>query len=261
MAESAVTGSFDLLAFLLVGVLAGAHCLGMCGPLVSVYADRLSGEEALTPFAVQQHALFNLGRTAGYATVGAVFGFLGGAIYLTFETVTATGTVVRAGSGVVVGLLVIVTGIGYIGRGARADPIEFIPILPRVFRWVSDRLTSHVDRLVHSPGIVGLGMVHAILPCPIIYPAYLVAFAMGDPLLGALSLGVLGLGTIPTLFAYGTLVGTLSARRRQILHRGLGVAFIVLGFVPLLHGLMLAGVPVPHVEIPYQGLDLVVYIR
>jgi len=26
--------------FLLVGLLGGAHCLGMCGPLVSTYADR-----------------------------------------------------------------------------------------------------------------------------------------------------------------------------------------------------------------------------
>ena len=94
------------------------------------------------------------------------------------------------------------------------------------------------------------------MPCPIIYPAYLYAFALGDPVRGALSLAVLGLGTIPTLFVYGTALGSLSTSSRVRLHRLLGVAFIVLGYIPIQHGLMLAfGIHLPHPPIPfYQPL-------
>src|SRR6056297_479048 len=71
------TDSLSLGVFLLVGLLGGAHCLGMCGPLVTTYADRMRADEAggrgrdddLTVRQVRQHALFNLGRTASYATL------------------------------------------------------------------------------------------------------------------------------------------------------------------------------------------------
>ncbi|MUW15947.1 sulfite exporter TauE/SafE family protein, partial [Halorubrum sp. CBA1125] len=31
----------DVLLFLAIGLLGGAHCIGMCGPLVTVYAGRM----------------------------------------------------------------------------------------------------------------------------------------------------------------------------------------------------------------------------
>jgi sulfite exporter TauE/SafE len=78
---------------------------------------------------------------------------------------------------------------------------------------------------------------------------------IGDPLRAAFLLSLLGLGTIPTLFAYGTALGTLSAGRRRSLHRVLGAAFLVLGYLPLAHGLMLVGIHLPHPMIPvYQPL-------
>ena len=87
------------------------------------------------------------------------------------------------------------------------------------------------------------------------YPAYLYAFAVGDPLRAALLLGLLGVGTMPSLFLYGTLLDSLSPARRASLHRVLGVAFVALAYLPLSHGLMLFGIHVPHVHVPiYQPL-------
>ncbi|ELY46427.1 hypothetical protein C496_00750 [Natronorubrum tibetense GA33] len=78
-----------------------------------------------------------------------------------------------------------------------------LPVDAPFFRRLSNALASRVDRLVGTSAIVGLGAVHGLLPCPISYPAYRFAFALGDPVRGALSLFVLGVGTIPTLFLYG----------------------------------------------------------
>lgn len=252
---SVVATNVDLVVFLVVGLLAGAHCLGMCGPIVGIYADRIAatrGRDVLTLYEVRQHALFNAGRVAGYATVGALFGILGGTFFTAIDAITAVGTAVRATAGVLVGALVMAGGLGYVVRGTTAAVHRELPFVTSAFSRVSRLLTDRVDRLARSPGVVALGATHAALPCPIIYPAYLYAFAVGDPVRGGLSLAVLGLGTFPSLFVYGTALGSLSATRRATLHRVLGVAFLALGAVLVSHGLSLFGYHVPHVELPYH---------
>lgn len=73
---------------------------------------------------------------------------------------------------------------------------------------------------------------------------------------GALALGSLGLGTIPTVFLYGTIIQSVSARQRRIVHRGLGVLFVALGYVLLAMGFMRFGVGLPMPDIPfYQPLE------
>lgn len=257
LAPAPVASNVDLAVFLVVGVLAGAHCLGMCGPLVGVYADRISKGRSsrrgghLTLFEVRQHTLFNAGRTVGYATVGAVLGLLGGTLFTTAEHVAAVGDGVRATTGILVGSLIILGGLSYVFRGSRASLPISIPGVSTAFRRISGLLTAQIDNLAGSAGIVGLGTVHALLPCPIIYPAYLYAVVVGDPIRGGLALFVLGLGTFPSMFAYGTMLGSLSSLQRARLHRALGFAFCVLGYIPLSHGLALLGVPVPHIDLPY----------
>jgi sulfite exporter TauE/SafE len=260
-ATAITAGNIDLLVFLVVGLFAGAHCLGMCGPLVTTYADRFNPQRgstskrgnALTLYEVRQHALFNLGRAGSYALLGGLFGLLGGLAFTSVDAVAAIGNDVRAGVGILVGVAIIVSGAYYL-RGQSGVP-HGIPVVGSLFARISGLLTGRVDRLANSPGIVGLGAIHGLLPCPIIYPAYLYAFALGDPIRSALSLGVLGLGTIPTLFVYGTALGSLGTANRGRLHRVLGAAFIVLGYIPLQHGLMLYGIHLPHPPIPfYQPL-------
>lgn len=259
----------DVALFLLIGLLAGAHCIGMCGPLVTVYASRMdrgSGavdtdggvaagsrsnrEGYLTTYAVRQHALFNLGRAGSYALLGGAFGALGSAVYLTTARFTAVVDVTRGAIGVVIGAFVVATGIYYL-LGRTTGGVS-IPGLDRITGW----LMGHVDRLANGPGIVGLGAVHGLFPCPILYPAYLYAFAIGSPTGGALALGALGVGTIPAVFAYGTVIDAVDVAHRRRVHRLLGAAFVVLGYVLLAHGLMSLGVHVPHPQLPfYEGLD------
>ncbi len=252
-------GRVNLLVLFVVGLLAGAHCLGMCGPLVTTYADRIGAasgkrrDDTLTGYEVRQHALFNLGRTASYAVIGGLFGLLGAFTIASSEAVAAVGDTVRGATGILVGIAIVASGLYYV-RGRTAVPGHDLPFVGTLFRRLSELLSSRVDRLATSPGIVALGAVHGFMPCPIIYPAYLYAFALGSPTRGALSLAVLGLGTIPTLFAYGTVLNSITPGTRVRLHRGLGAAFIVLGYIPLSHGLMLYGIHLPHLPLPFQPL-------
>jgi len=87
-------------------------------------------------------------------------------------------------------------------------------------------------------------------------PAYLFAFASGSPTTGGIALGALGLGTIPAVFLYGTVIQSIDVTHRRRVHRLLGVVFVVLGYVLVAHGLMALGVHIPHPMFPhYQPLS------
>lgn len=241
--------------FFLIGLLGGAHCLGMCGPLVTMYSNRMADggkrSDVTTLHDVRQHALFNAGRTISYTAIGAAAAILGALLFRTAD-VLPIGNQIRAVAGIAVGIFILASGVYYITRGTAVD----VPGTQRLFRHIHAALTSHVDRLVDGFGITGLGLIHGFLPCPLLYPAFLYAFVSANPLEGAASLAVLGIGTFPTLFIYGLTVQSLSARHRRNLHRVLGVAFILLAIIPLTHGLELIGVNTPHIEIPiYQPLN------
>ncbi len=253
----------DVVLFLLVGTLAGAHCIGMCGPLVTVYASKMqpsatdggtnqlhTGAESgrgghLSLFEVRQHALFNVGRAASYTTIGAAFGALGSATFITTAAVTTVVGPIRGGVGLVAGGLVVAVGVNY--TLGRSTPGVRLPGAGRVIGW----LTSHVERFAGGPGIVGLGAVHGLLPCPVLYPAYLYAFATGSPTGGAVALAALGIGTIPTVFAYGTIIDAIDPARRRRVHRALGLAFVALGYILFAHGLMSFEIQIPHPGLPF----------
>jgi hypothetical protein len=246
----ALAGRPELVVFGLIGLLGGAHCLGMCGPLVTAYADRLSDDRGVTWGELRQHALFNAGRTASYATIGALLGALGG---LAFEVaaLAAVGDAVRATTGLVVGLAILAVGASYLLRGRATGLLHDLPVVGRAFGRLSRALGARVDDLAGGPGIVALGAVHGLLPCPLLYPAFLYALSTGSPVEGGAALLALGLGTFPTLFAYGAALGTLGTATRVRLHRALGATFVLLATVPLAHALGLLGVPVPHVPLPH----------
>ncbi|AQL44702.1 hypothetical protein BV210_18270 (plasmid) [Halorientalis sp. IM1011] len=67
LSEIGIASGYGLAVFFLIGLLGGAHCIGMCGPLVATYAERMETDDrwsgALTLYEVRQHTLFNLGRT------------------------------------------------------------------------------------------------------------------------------------------------------------------------------------------------------
>ena len=253
-----------LLVFLAIGVLGGAHCLGMCGPLVTLYADRMgeaatdgghptathSPDRDVTFRELRQHLLFNLGRTLSYALLGALLGAAGMLVYDAAALATVAQPV-RGVAGVLAGVGIALAGVAYL-RGGTA--VGHLPV-GGLFGRVSGALTQRVDRWVRGPRILALGAIHGLLPCPILYPAFLYALAVGSPLRGGLSLAVLGLGTMPTLLAYGTVFQSLDAGTRQSLHRVLGALFVVLAYVPLSMGLNHLGIPAPTFGIPvYQPL-------
>jgi sulfite exporter TauE/SafE len=123
----------DVALFFAIGLLAGAHCIGMCGPLVTIYANNMNAPRAdggtqtvtrgrqshLTLYEVRQHTLFNLGRAVSYTLIGAVMGLLGSVLFLGMGELMTTANYVRGVVGLGVGAVVIVTGVYSVPHKAR----------------------------------------------------------------------------------------------------------------------------------------------
>jgi len=253
-AASTVAPDAGVAALFVVGLFGGAHCLGMCGPLVTMYGEHVaSGARGPSTRALRQHALFNVGRTASYAAVGAVAGAVGGAV-VDAGGLLAAGDAVRGVVGVAAGLVILAAGVGYVSGGSGPHAARSLPLVGRAFAAVTGHLRDRVGDWATGPRIAALGAIHGVLPCPLLYPAYLYALAAGSPARGALALAALGLGTFPTLFAYGTVLDSVDAGLRRRLHRALGVAFLVAGTVPLANGLRALGYRVPSLPLPMPPL-------
>ena len=203
-----------VIAFFVVGLFGGAHCLGMCGPLVTMYADRIGDDErGPSTRALRQHALFNAGRTVSYAAIGALMGAVG-AVLVDAGALLEAGDLVRGVAGVVAGVVIVASGVGYVTGGRSRLAAGAVPGLGPAFAAAAAARADRVDDSATGPRVVAPRAAHRIL------------------------------------FAYGTAVDAVSATTRRRVHRGLGVAFLVAGTIPLAKGLTTLGYPVPHLPLP-----------
>ena len=220
---------FGLAAAVLFGLLGSTHCLGMCGPLVSLYASQLGPGPGA--FARRQHLLFNLGRALAYTNLGVLFGAAGfGLRARPFGAALV---------GLAAGLFVVATGSRFLGAGGLAAWPD--RLLARPTRALAGVWRRYVV-LARSSGIVFLGALHGLLPCPLLYVMFTSAVALGDPIRGGILLLSFSLGTMPMLWGMAALGQRLGAQRRLGWHRAFGWAVTAWGLVLVIRGLQGFGV-------------------
>jgi sulfite exporter TauE/SafE len=226
-------GTSTLGALFLSGLLGSlGHCLGMCGPLVTMFGvqfrtRRLAG--------LPYHLLYHASRAGVYVLFGALVGGLGSTLGLGDSLGRVAGTV-----SLLLGLGVVLLGMGYLG---------WLPLgrIEGASAWLS-RAMSWALRQGSSARVLALGALNGLLPCGLVYSALLVAASTGDVLMGAAGMAVFGLGTLPALLVMGVGAGALSARVRQVFVRVAGVLIVVVGVQLALRGLAGWGV-VPHLHL------------
>src|SRR5512138_2805130 len=106
--------TISLLAALVAGLAATAHCFAMCGGIASalgLHAKTSAPLERGEGLGWGQHArgytiatLYQLGRIAGYTLAGAICGFIGAQASSLFELIRL-GSILRLASGVLIVLL------------------------------------------------------------------------------------------------------------------------------------------------------------
>ncbi|WP_299236994.1 sulfite exporter TauE/SafE family protein [uncultured Halomonas sp.] len=187
------------------GLLGGAHCIGMCGGIMSALSFAVP-PSMRSPARLSGLLLgYNLGRITSYMIAGALAASLG-----TLLSLTAPARLILQGLAALMLILMALyiadwwkglLGVEALGR--------------RLWRHL-EPLGRRLMPVVKLPQAVALGAVWGWLPCGLVYSMLTWSLAMADPLRGVLLMGAFGLGTLPALLATGFAARQLS---RLIRHR------------------------------------------
>jgi hypothetical protein len=190
-----------LVSALILGLLGGGHCLGMCGGLMGALTLAIPKEQRSRRFRLL--LAYNLGRVLSYATAGLLIGLAGWAV-----ANSPAAMFMR----VLAGLLLISMGLYLAGWWSGLTRIESLGRgLWRYLQPVANRLLP-VSSL---PRALLLGALWGWLPCGLVYSTLLWAASQGNALDSAWLMLTFGLGTWPVLLATGLAAERVTALLRK----------------------------------------------
>ena len=213
-----------LLSALILGLLGGGHCLGMCGGLMGALTLAIPPEQRARRLRLL--LAYNLGRILSYAAAGLLIGLAGWAV-----ASSPAAMLLR----VLAGLLLIAMGLYLAGWWSGLTRIEAVG--RHLWRHLQP-LASRLMPVSSLPRALLLGAVWGWLPCGLVYSTLLWASSQGSPGESALLMLAFGLGTWPVLLATGMAAERLTALLRR---RGVRVAG---GLLVILFGIWT--LPGPH---------------
>nr|WP_219736060.1 MULTISPECIES: sulfite exporter TauE/SafE family protein [Pseudomonas] len=201
---------------LVLGLLGGGHCLGMCGGLMGALTLAIPPEQRSRRLRLL--LAYNLGRIFSYASAGLLLGLAGWAV---------ARSPAALGLRVVAALLLIAMGLYLAGWWSGLTRIEALGRgLWRHIQPVASRLLP-VSSL---PRALLLGALWGWLPCGLVYSTLLWAASQGNAGYSAALMLAFGLGTWPVLLATGLAAERVNAllRRRSVRVAG-GVLVMLFG--------------------------------
>ncbi|UTW07709.1 sulfite exporter TauE/SafE family protein [Pseudomonas benzenivorans] len=205
-----------LLSALILGLLGGGHCLGMCGGLMGALTLAIPAEQRARRF----HLLlsYNLGRILSYAVAGLLLGLAGWAL---------ASSPAAIGLRVLAALLLIAMGLYLAGWWSGLTRIESLG--RGLWRHIQP-LTRRFMPVDSTAKALVLGSLWGWLPCGLVYSTLLWASSQGNALGSAALMLAFGLGTLPVLLATGMAAERVTAllRKRGVRTAG-GVLVIMFG--------------------------------
>ena len=213
------------------------HCVGMCGPLLSVVAVSQRKRGGGWGLATRQ-ASYHTGRIAVYAVIGAIVG----ALHVTVESIDVAGARLAAGVSILAGVLAAALALSMIGAVR----------LPAV-RFPGSRRLSPA---AHFKDLAGggtarqfaLGAANGMLPCGPVLATALAAGSSASVGGGALGMTAFGVGTLPVTVLVGLGAYRLSIAFRTRMYRIGAALLLIVSLQLLLRGASALGW-VPHARI------------
>lgn len=214
----------SLLSALLVGLLGGGHCVGMCGGIVGAVSMTLPGQRPRLPFLLS----YNLGRISSYALAGFLAGLLGASTVFV-EHILPIERVLYG----LANLMLILLGLYLAGVWHGLTWLEHLG--SHVWRWLQP-LGKRCLPVRSLPQAFAVGAVWGWLPCGLVYSVLVVAMASASPLQGMALMLAFGLGTLPALLGMGLAAARIKGWLQQTWLRRLSGGLILgFGLVGLSH--------------------------
>src|SRR3989339_503722 len=202
----------------IIGLLAGFHCVGMCGGFVLAYStNHPKNKNKVIP-----HLQYNFGRIISYTIIGGILGGLGSFFGI---NPVFSGVVLLVAS-----IFMILMGLSFMFNLQILEKIKL-----RTPQFVARYL--YRQKQERSKGPLLIGLLNGLMPCGPLQAVQLYALTTGNALQGALSLGIYALGTAIMMFFFGLTVSTINAIHIKKMVKISGFLVLFLGILMTNRGL------------------------
>lgn len=225
-----------------IGLITSLHCIAMCGGInLSQSLPQSLPQELNAQPDTDSHPLlrsltpslaYNAGRVVSYTVIGFLLGAIGLLIGKTTGATLPEGF--QGALKIIAGMVMVVMGINMLGlyRGMRGFTI---PLPKKLVNRIGRASVANAHK---RPFIVGL--LNGLMPCGPLQSMQIIALASANPLVGALSMLLFSLGTVPLMLGLGSAISALGTKfRRSVTTLG-ALLVCILGLALLAQGVGLA---------------------
>ncbi|MCW7463902.1 sulfite exporter TauE/SafE family protein [Leptospira limi] len=177
-------------SIIIYGLLSSFHCALMCGPFISLL-------QTSNPSKQIPVILYHLGRMVSYSFLGIVLGLMG-------KGANAIGELKSIQS--IAGIFTFVLLLFFLIRMLFLSTNSKFGTLPKGISNILQKIREKTN--LNGLGF-GIGILSALLPCGVLYPAYAASFATGSAVTGGLVMFCFYLGTIPMLTGLSVVMGKI----------------------------------------------------
>jgi len=212
-----------LLAAFVFGLMGSAHCLGMCGGIMSTLSLAGHGNHS----NIGPLLSYNTGRIFSYTVAGLIVASAGS---LLSDKLLAIADIMR-----VVASFILILMAFYIANWWKG-----LVYIENAGRYLWRYLQPFASRLMpvrNSSQALMLGIIWGWLPCGLVYSVLIWALSVAHPLQGAAIMLFFGLGTLPAMLLTGVLASQVKALSQSSSVRSVAaitiIAFALWQLVPL----------------------------
>jgi sulfite exporter TauE/SafE len=210
------------LAFL-AGLLGSAHCIGMCGALVSGFFMKFGAGKYNDPLP---YLIYHACRISVYTLIGIIAATVGN-VFVSTGGIGAAQGVLQMG----IGLFIVILGLDMLGLSPLR--ISFQSFVPQ--KYVRKLFVNATRRGVYSGAAIG-GVMNGMIPCPLTFALAVKATTASGPIEGGLLMLFFGAGTLPSMLFVSVAFGILGVKTRGWLLKGAAILVVVMGVGTVLQG-------------------------